>query len=255
MSTLEIRGDGRVIRGAPSPSTPTGLFVGRDGLQGWQGLPARRREALVRALSDGEHDVPVRLPSRVITIDPGHVLAESEFDLRKLCDKANGWGARGNRFDLTVDQLGQMLTATVRVIAAEAYDRQRRAGGMFLGAWSATLVAPDPRKYAPPVPYTVGSPGGSVWVSSEGNFPAHPTIEIPDAPSSYSVSSMGGVFTVTGATGGGTHRVDLMTGRVYRNGVLLPGVGHGQLWAIPNGTQWQVFLSAPGRVIHRDTFV
>ncbi|WP_153004115.1 hypothetical protein [Microbacterium testaceum] len=197
----------------------------------------------------------MRLPARVITIDPGHILASSEFDMQQRCDEANGWGARGNRFDLTVEQLGQTLTATVRVIAAEAFDRQRRTGGMLLGSWAATLVAPDPRKYAPPATYTVSSAGGSVWVPSWGNFPAHPVIEIPDAPSSYSVSSPGGVFTVTGATAGGTHRIDMMTGRVTRDGVLLPGVGHGQLWAIPDGTQWQVFLSAPGRVIHRDTFV
>lgn len=255
MSTLEIRGDGRVIRGAPSSSAPTGLFVGRDGLQGWQGLPARRREALVRALSDGEHDVPVRLPARVITIDPGHILASSEFDMQQLCDEANGWGARGNRFGLTVEQLGQTLTSTVRVIAAEAYDRQRRAGGMLVGSWAATLVASDPRKYAPPVTYEVSSAGGSVWVPSRGNFPAHPVIEIPSAPSSYTVSSPGGVFAVTGATAGGTHRVDMRTGRVTRDGVVMNNIGRGQLWAVPDGTQWEHTLSVPGRVLIRDTYV
>ena len=82
MSALEVRGGGLVIRGAPSPSAETGLFVGRDGLQGWQGLPSRRREAMARAVCDGEFDVPVRLPARVITIDPGVILARSEFELQ-----------------------------------------------------------------------------------------------------------------------------------------------------------------------------
>lgn len=255
MSMLEIRGEGRVIRGAPTPAAETGLFVGRDGLQGWQGLPARRREALLRSLSDGGHDVPVRLPERVITIDPGIILADTEFDLQRWCDQVNGWGARGGRFPLTVKHLGQTLTATARVIQAEAVDMQRRSGRHLRGSFSVQLVAADPRKYAEPVTYTIDTAGGFVWVPSWGNFPAHPVIEIPNAPSSYSVTSPGGTFTVSGVTAGGTHRIDMRTGRVTRDGVWMQGAGTGRLWAVPDGTQWQHFLSAPGRVIFRDTYV
>ena len=256
MSILEIRGEGRVIRGAPSPSAETGLFVGRDGLQGWQDLPARRREAMVRALADGEHDVPVRLPARVITIDPGIILARSEFELQRWCDQMNGWGAGGGRFTLVVTHLGQTLSASVRVIASKGVDRQRRAGGFLEGSMSAQLVAADPRKYAEEQdPFVVAAPGGNVLVPSRGNFPAHPVIEIPSAPSSWTVTSPAGVFTVTGATAGGTHRLDMRTGRVTRNGVWMPQVGVGPLWAVPDGTQWAHVLSAPGRVLIRDTYV
>lgn len=256
MSKLEIRGGGLVIRGAPSTGAETGLFVGPEGLQGWQGLPARRREAMARAVSDGEFDVPVRLPARVITIDPGVILARTEFDLQRWCDQVNGWGATGLRFWVIVDHLGQQLTSLVRVIASEAVDRQRTAAGMRLGAMSAQLVAADPRKYAiDAAPFVVGAAGGAVLVPSRGNFPATPTIEIPAAPASWSVSSPGGTFTVTGATAGGTHRLDMRTGRVTRNGVWMPGVGRGRLWAVPNGTQWEHTLSAPGRVLLADTYV
>ena len=256
MSVLEIRGEGLVIRGAPSPSAKTGLFVGRDGLQGWQGLPVRRREALVRALADGEHDVPVRLPARVVTIDPGIILAPSEYDLQRWCDQVNGWGARGGRFTLTVKHLGQELTASVRVLASEGIDMQRRSGKLLRGSFSAQLVAADPRKYA--VDWSrlvVSSSGGTVDVPSRGNFPAHPVIEIPDAPSSWSVTSPAGVFSVVGATAGGTHSVDMRNGRVFRDGVWMQGVGHGRLWAVPNDTQWEHMLSAPGRVLIRETYV
>lgn len=256
MSMLRIKGEGLVIRGAPSSSVEEGLFVGRDGLQGWQGLPARRREAMVRALADGEFDVPVRLPARVITIDPGVILARSEVKLQRLCDQVNGWGASGGRFPLTVTHLGQELMATVRVIASEGADMQRRAGGMLRGSMSAQLVAADPRKYAvEPNVYPVATSGGSVLVESRGNFPAHPVIEIPSAPSSWSVTSPAGTFSVSGAPSGGTHRLDMLTGRVTRDGVWLPSVGQGRLWAVPNDTRWAHTLSTPGRVLIRDTFV
>jgi hypothetical protein len=253
MSKLEIRGEGLVIRGGPSPSAETGLFVGRDGLQGWQGLPARRREAMVRSLADGEHDVPVRLPARVITIDPGVILARSEYELQRWCDAVNGWGATGSRFDLTVTHLGQVLTATVRVIQAEGVDLQRRAGGLLRGSFSAQMVAADPRKYAEPRTFPVAVAEGTVLVDSRGNFPAHPVIEFDNPPSTYVVTSPGGSFVVT-APAGGTHRVDMATGRVTRNGVFLQGAGLGRLWAIPNDAQWPVIMSSPGRVIVRDTF-
>jgi len=238
MSALEVRGGGLVIRGAPSPSAETGLFVGRDGLQGWQGLPSRRREAMARAVSDGEFDVPVRLPARVITIDPGVILARSEFELQQWCDQVNGWGATGLRFWLVVDHLGQQLTSLVRVISAEGVDLQRRAGGMLRGSMAAQLVAADPRKYAVDAkPFVVGAGGGAVLVPSRGNFPATPTIETPPAPAAWSVSSPAG------------------TGGVTRNGVWMPGVGRGRIWAVPNGTQWEHTLSAPGRVLLADTYV
>lgn len=256
MSALEIRGGGLVIRGAPSPSAETGLFVGRDGLQGWQGLPARRREAMARAVSEGEFDVPVRLPARVITIDPGVILARTEFELQQWCDQVNGWGATGLRFWIVVDHLGQQLTSLVRVISSEGSDVQRRAGGFLRGSMSAQLVAADPRKYAVnATPFVVSAAGGAVLVPSRGNFPATPTIEIPSAPSSWSVTSPAGTFSITGATAGGTHRLDMRTGRVTRNGAWMPGVGRGRLWAVPNGTQWEHTLSAPGRILLADTYV
>ncbi|MCB8043630.1 hypothetical protein JM654_03825 [Microbacterium oxydans] len=67
---LEIHVDGREILGRPHDlSKPWGLFVKKNGFQGWEGLPAGRREALARAVEHGEHDLPVYLPARVVTID------------------------------------------------------------------------------------------------------------------------------------------------------------------------------------------
>lgn len=247
---LTIRGRGVTMRGTLGPGE-FGFVIKESGLQGWEGLPEGRREAVQRALSHGEFDVPVKLPARVITVD-GHIIARSPFDLNRMAHQINGWGATGDRFPLTVELQGETLTSTVRCVRREAVDSGSRGGDFCAGEFQVQLIAADPRKYAAGDTYPA-SP--SVWVPSRGNFPAHPIIEIPDAPSSYSVSSPGGTFSVTGAPAGGAHRIDMSTGRVTRDGVWLPDAGRGDLWAVPDGTQWQHTLSAPGMVLLRDTYV
>lgn len=247
---LTIRGRGVTLRGRLGPGE-YGILIGPNGLQGWEGLPSGRREAVQRALSHGEFDVPVKLPARVITVT-GTVVARSAFDLNRMCQQINGWGAAGDRFPLVVELQGETLTATVRSISREAVDTGNRNGQIYTAEFQVQMLAPDPRKYAAWKSYAA-SP--SVWVPSRGNFPAHPVIEILSAPASYTVSSPGGTFSVTGAPAGGTHRIDMSTGRVTRDGVWLPDAGRGDLWAVPDGTQWQHTLSTPGTVLLRDTYV
>lgn len=248
---LTVRGRGITLKGTLGPDE-FGFLIKDDGMQGWEDLPAGRRQAIARVLSHGEHDVPVKLPGRVITID-GHVIAKSVYDLRRMSHQIRGWGATGDRFPLTVSLQGETLTSNVRSILRQATDTGDRGGDFVSAEFQVQLFAADPRKYAEPVTYQ--APSGTVLVPSEGNFPTYPVIEIPSAPSSYSVSSPGGTFTVTGAPAGGTHRIELSSGRVYRNDVWLAGFGRGRLWAIPDGEQWQVSMSAPGRVIMRPAFV
>ncbi|MGX1932040.1 hypothetical protein [Microbacterium resistens] len=90
---------------------------------------------------------------------------------------------------------------------------------------------------------------------SYGNFPAFPVVEIPSAPAGYTIASSAGTFTVSGATAGGTHTVDLRNGRVRRNGTEMPGVGRGDLWAVPPHQSMKHTLSVPGRVRIADTDV
>lgn len=250
---LVIRGGGVTLRGTLDREE-FGFLIKDEGLQGWEGLPAGRRNALVRPLSHGEHDVPVKLPARTITVD-GHVIARSAYDLNRMCHQIRGWGATGDRFPLSVMLQGETLTSTVRSILRDAVDSGHRDGGFYSAVFQVQLVAADPRKYAESEKYTVSVANGSVLVPSRGNFPAHPVIEIPNAPSSYAVSSPAGGFAVSGVPAGGTHRIDMRTGRVYRDGVWLQGAGRGRLWAIPNGERWAHFLSVPGRVVVRDTYV
>lgn len=254
-NTLTISGIGRKIRGVPTPAHPTGVFLKPKGWQGWEGLPAGRREALARALTHGEHDVPVKLPARVMTADCW--LLEKTLPMhRELSQRFTGWGASGDRFLLSVDHQGEKLTAIVRRILAEADDTGRRNAHLFVSEGQIQFLAADPRKYGDTL--TLPETGGTattIAVYHRGNFLAFPVVEIPAAPAGYTITTSAGVFTVAGATPGGTHRVDLRTGRVTRNGVWMPDVGRGPLWAAPDGDPTEITLSVPGRVLITNTFV
>ena len=255
---LEIRVDGREIFGDNRLSR-YGLFVKRGGLQGWRGLPAGRREALARAVEHGEHDVPTFLPARVVTID-GLIDAPLEERLEDLSEFVAGIGGTGKSMHTQVKLRGATRWANGRRLLCEV---DESPGGSLRTTFQLQLVFADPRKYGdantlpgdrldPPNPAATAT---SIEVFSRGNFPSYPVVEIPSAPSSYTISSPGGTFAVSGATSGGTHTVDLRRGRVYRNGVEMPGVGHGSLWAVPSGALWTHTLSVAGRVRIPNTYI
>lgn len=252
MRNLEIRADGCVIRGGNRHSS--GLIVKPGGFQGWLGLPAGRREALARAVSHGEHDVPVYLSSRVVTID-GYVVADDEYHFGHLIERLNAIGGTGSRFRLSVDMHEENRWADVRRVSCTVDDPGYQ-GGALVAEFQLQMVAADPRKYGATSVFPKSGASTVVYVSHMGTFPAFPVVEIPDAPSGYSFVPPGpGRFTVAGATAGGTHLVNLRTGRVFRNGVEMPGVGSGDLWAVPPGEEWQHTLSVPGFVRIDDTYI
>lgn len=254
-NTLTIAALGRTIYGdASALPDGTGMVVKQRGLQGWEGLPAGRRESIARATSHGEHDTPVYLPARVVTVDVW-LLAKSEYDLGKLSNRFTSWGATGESFDLAVDLQESVQWARVRRILATAEDSGQRRPGGFYSSGQIQFLASNPRKFGDMTVFPASGTATSVQVSHRGTFPAHVIVEIPSAPSSYTVTTPAGTFSVTGATSGGTHRIDTATGRVTRNGTWMPDVGSGALWAVPEDTVWTHTLSAPGRVLIADTFV
>lgn len=260
---LEIRYAGLEIFGRPPDmSRPYGLFVRRGGFQGWEGLSAGRREALARAVQHGEHDVPVYLPSRTVTID-GWIIAPTEYELGNESDRLTGAGATGESMVVSIEHQGKSLWAKGRRILAEAEDQGIRHGAHLRSQFQVQLVFADPRKYGTVnhlpgdrlVPKNPDAVATSIPVFHRGNFPGYPVVVIPTAPAAYTVSVDGKTFTVTGATAGGTHEVHLRSGRVYRNGVEMPGVGRGDLWAVPSGVAMVHTLSVPGRVEIANTLV
>lgn len=247
---LLIRTGGVELRGARRPGE-TGYIVRKDGLRGWGALPASRREALERAMQDGEFDLPTYLPARVVTVE-GIIYAKDEHDLIRKCDAFTALGARGDRDEFSVQQLGRTRHAYGRRVVAEAEPTRPH---IFRGEFQLQMVFAKPQKYEAIVRYPVGDATTIVRAESMGNFPAHPVIEIPNGPSSWSVSTSAGTFTVTGVSPGGTHAVDMATGRVTRDGVYQPGAGTGPLWSIPPAGRMTHELSAPGWVWVSPTFV
>lgn len=252
---LEIVAAGHSILGAPRDlSQPWGLFVQKDGLQGWGSLSAGRRETLARAVAHGEHDVSVYLPSRVVTVD-GWAIERSARKLQGQLDTVNGIGATGEREAFQVTQWGDLRRAYGRRILSEAESQGRWQGRFIHAPFQLQFVFPDPRKYGEKTMVPESGTATTIDVPSMGNFPAFPEIELVSPPGSYTITSPGGTFTVSGATPGAVHVVNLRNGRVYRAGVEMPGVGRGDLWSVPAGRRWRHTLSTPGRIRIADTFV
>lgn len=261
MRKLAIRAGGREILGNPRRDATSGAVVAPDGLQGWTGLPAGRREALARAVQHGEHDVPVYLPSRVVTVD-GYVYGGSDEELGQEIDRLTGIGASGERFRVSIEMYGGTRFADARRIACTVDDPGFR-GGSLIADFQLQMLFADPRKYGETInlpgdrenPVNPAAVATSIPVFHYGNFPAFPVIEIPSAPAAYTISAGGKTFAVAGATSGGTHAVHLRNGRVYRNGVEMQGVGRGDLWAVSPGASLTHSLSVAGRAKIPNTYV
>lgn len=235
----------------------TSFVITPGGLKGWMSGTTIRRDEVARPSAHGAFDAPGFQSARVVSIE-GAILATSEDVLERMILQLTGLLADGSTGQLTVqDDHGNATWADVRLAAQTQVDRSTtgREADFQVQFW-----APDPRRYGdlqsfPPAGASAAT--GSVSVFHRGNFPAHPVISIGSAPSAYEITSPAGTFSVAGAAAGGTHVVDMRTGRVTRNGVLMPGVSSGATWAVPPGDRWSHSLSVPSgfRVQLHDTYV
>lgn len=252
---LRIQISGVQIFGRPHDfsSRVEGLFVGPDGFEGWDDGPDTRRESLDRPGQHGEYDLPVLNASRVITVD-GHALAWSEAELGHLRNRVMGIGADGSRTRLVVEHQGSTLWADVRRGARPTFRDAGIRSGMLRARFAIHLVAADPRKFGEVNDF----PGGAMAIH-RGNFPATPEHVITGTSGPYTINGPGGKkFMVSSGPGAGSDRVDMSTGRIYRNGALQLGVTlRADLWAIPPGLPGVTHTITAGSLITRvpDTFV
>lgn len=240
--TLQIEFDGTQLLGRPGREILPGLYVKRGGFVGWDdGGADIRREAAARPTSHGEFDAPAYLGARVVTI-AGYALARNVHELASLRDSVMAAGATGALTRMEVRHQERVLWANGRRIAATFNDLGLRGSRWLRGEFEIQIVFPDPRKYGETKRFASpsGNPVQSIKVSHRGNFPAFPTIEVANAPANYEIRSPGGSFRISGIADAGVHRIEMATGRVYRNGVRQMGVvSRAQTWAVPPGVEWE----------------
>lgn len=220
----------------------------------WTGIDegaAMRRDQLPRPGAHGAYAVPGHLDARVIGMS-GYLIDRSPEQLLRTARRLTGLLAGGEFAQLTVMgergvQMRVGLSAQTSVVV--------RGNDPCVADFQLQLWAPNPRMFGEVHEYFAGEPAVHY-----GNFPAAPVLEVSGAPSGYTITGPGGkTFTVTqGLAGGQKHRIDMATGRVYRDGALQVGVvSNGGTWAIPPGVPGVTHAISAGslRVLVTDTFV
>jgi len=219
------------------------------GLTGWYGAQGIRREETQRPAAHGSFDAPGYRNAKTPNIK-GHVLASTMSNLRAKRRQLEGLGADGGLRRLTVqDDDGGVTWADARLAlpAAPTEHGADPSGSFQIGFW-----VPVAEIYGEERSFT----GSSAQVFHRGTIPAPLIVRIASAPAAYTLSSPHGTFTVAGATAGGTHEVDMRTGWVRRNGVLMTGVvTRAETWDVPPGTPTTHSISTGSATwVTRDTW-
>lgn len=261
MTLLQVRSGGLIIRQSPEgQARAEGLYVGRDGFDGWDDGATMRSETVSRPQSHGDFDMPGFLAGRLVVME-GWAVAENGFYLEQLRDQFIGHGADGGKFPVSIERNNRSLRATARIAAGTRPSFKDNGTGRR-AKWSVSWWCPDPRKYQTNTS-PEGSPFGpasSLQVFQRGNFPALPILTITGASAGgYTITGPGGrrIVVTRALVAGVPHKFDMRTGRLLVGGVrVLGGVARADLFSIPPGLPaTQVSISAGAlRVDVDDTF-
>ena len=213
------------------PSNLDDAFVIEPGgLTGWFGAQGIRRSETQRPAAHGSFDAPGYRNAKTPQVK-GHALAGTMSSLRAKLRQLEALGADGGSERLTVqDDDGHVTWADARVAmpALPVAHGADPSGAFQIGFW-----VPGAEIYGEERSFT----GSSAQVFHRGTIPAPLIVRIASAPAAYTLTSPHGTVTVAGATAGGTHEVDMRTGWVRRNGVLMTGVvTRAETWDVPPGT-------------------
>ncbi len=209
------------------------FLIEPDGFIGWDdGVDVRRDETVLPA-GHGSFDAPGYMSSRVVSV-AGEFWAQTPQRFEHMRDRLVGLLIEGGADRLTVDQDSGTRWADVRLAAkTTVLENSDKVSARYqVQFWS-----PKPYRYGET---RVFGPGTSVSSFHYGNVGAAQIIEVTGTmPSGYTVTGAGRQYVVTQALASGqTHRIDMRTGRLYRNNVL-------QLGAVSSAGRWQVPPGAP----------
>ncbi|OIU88664.1 hypothetical protein [Microbacterium sp. AR7-10] len=262
MTLLQVRSGGLRIKQSPEGKTRIkGLYVARDGFDGWDDGATMRSDTVSRPQAHGDFDMPGFLSGRLVAME-GWAIAHTRTELENLRDQFIGHGADGGKFDVSIERNDRTLRAEAR-IAAGTRPSFKDDGTGKRARWSVSWWRPDPRKYQ-----TNKSPDGSPFgpasslqVFQRGNFPALPVFTITGASAGgYTINGPAGrrIVVTRPLVAGAPHRFEMSTGRLYVGGTrVLGGVARADLFTIPPGLPVTSISITAGQLLVDvdDTFV
>lgn len=232
----DVSVDAHLIRFEGSPRDRRNAFViGPDGYGG-DDAPSVRREAVARSGQHGAHEAPGYRDARVIALS-GTIIAETPDKLQHMRDQLTGILAWGQAGRMTLHRPTGAVWA--KVMLADTPTVKVRGVTQREATFQIQFWAPDPRLYGEVREYPAG-----VAATHRGNFPAAPELIITGpAPDGYTIAGPGGrQYVVTQPLAAGqTHRIDMVTGWLYRDEVLQTG-------AVQQARTWEVQPGLPGAV-------
>lgn len=229
---MHITLDGVHFRGGLEKALFT---VDHGSLKGWFEAPGVRRNDEPRPLADGSFTAPTLRAGRSVSWS-GLILTKTPAEQHRAMEQLAGVCSGRGLSRLTVQHMTDTTWTDVHLtqppeVTIAAYGRVAR--------YDVELFAPDPRRYGERRSFSNGTN-----VYHRGNAPAFPVVTIPNGAASYTLTAAGQTFQVSGATAGGTHVIDLRTGRLTRNGVLVVGaVTRADPWTLPPGARQSFSLS------------
>lgn len=236
-----IRIAGLDIWGSREPGSAwRGVYLGPEGISGWDDGVDVRRDRVEREAGHGDFDVPGRLAGRMVTFT-GQVRTPSADETRQLGARLKGLLADGGRSRVTVRR-DEMQYADCRLggrtLFAPVFGRREWAD------WQLQLWMPDPRKFGE-LHRSAATPSGTdVAVHHWGNFAAAPLLEVYTAggmPGGYAIHGPDGRrFTVaiaSGNTASFRHFIDMASGQLLdaNRQPIYGATTRADTWAVPPG--------------------
>lgn len=245
----------RLIRFEGTPRDRRNAFViGPEGYGG-DDAPSVRRDTIARSGQHGAHEAPGYRDARVIPLS-GWIVAESPLKLQHMRNRLASVLAYGQAGRMTIHRpLGSVWA---KVMLADTPVIKVRGASECEASFQIQFWAPDPRLYGEVHEYAAGQ-----TAIHYGNFPAAPELIVTGPkPGGYTITGPGGrQYIVTQSLAAGqTHRIDMVTGWLYLDGVLQSGaVSQARTWEVPPGLPGAVHTITGGTgsltVRLTDTFV
>lgn len=242
---LQIRFGDVHIFGRPLDGRPLdGLYVVKNGFEGWDDGTDARREQIPRPGQHGEFDLPVLQGARVVSIS-GVALAPSKERLEHLRSVVTGLGATGDRLQLTVAHRGETRWAVARRGGKPQFTDSGRIGRRLRASIFLQFVCADPRQYGET---RLFGPAAAIGAHHRGNFSAFPVLTVAGASAGgYTVNGPDGrrYIVTTPLVAGTPHTIDMATGRLRIGGTtVIGGVSRSQTWTIPPGREVSMSVTA-----------